>query len=230
MRMRLKHNLTSRLEKCEKFIIQVNMDELNAKKAVLNKDYLDLNSIFGNENPLFLDLGAGKGGFAIEFAKRNPNCNIIGVEVISNVLVDACEKAMSENLPNLMFINTAVEYLPRYFHINSISGIYLNFSTPKQKKSYANSRLTSPKFLEIYKYLLAPHAEIFQKTDDNDFFEYSVEQFQENGFCLNNVTRNLHENPPKDNIVTEYEQNFINMNKPINRLVAHLPDNVTTKI
>ncbi|MEG2116163.1 MAG: tRNA (guanosine(46)-N7)-methyltransferase TrmB [Clostridia bacterium] len=224
MRMRLKHNLTSRLAKCDDMIIKINMTELNAAKAVLEKEYIDLNGIFGNDNPLYFDLGTGKGQFAIEFARRNPNINVIGVEIISNVIVDACEKARAENLPNLKFLNTAIEYIPKYFKSQSVSRIYLNFSTPKQKKSYANSRLTSPKFLKIYEYLLAPHAEIHQKTDDNDFFEYSLEQFQLYGYAVKELTRDLHDDPPKDNIVTEYEQNFVNQEKKINRLVAYLPD------
>ena len=102
----------------------------------------------------------------------------------------------------------------------SISKLYLNFSCPYPKKQYENHRLTYKSFLEIYKYLLKDGAEIHFKTDNDNFFEYSVNSFLENGFEITYLTRDLHSENLKDNVVTEYEQKFVNEGKSINKLTA----------
>ncbi len=223
MRMRLKSNLNARLEQSNRYLIKVDMTERNAKIAVETKDYLDFAEIFGNNNPVFLDLGCGKGSFSMEFAKRNENVNIIGVEMISNVLLSALEDSKDLDFPNMRFMNTGVDYLLKYIKPHSISRIFLNFSTPKQKKTYKNSRLTHSRFLDIYKELLTADGEIHQKTDNDDFFEYSLESFKENGFTLKELCYDLEDSEySKDNIVTEYELQFMKLGQPIKRVVAFL--------
>ena len=222
MRMRLKTNLNKRIAKSDSRLIKIDTSERNAKIAMENKSYVNLQEIFGNDNPIYLDLGCGKGQFSIEFATRYPHINIIGIEMISNVLICGLEASENLDLPNLRFMSTGADYLLKYMQDKTISRIYLNFSTPKQKNSYANSRLTSPRFLSIYECLLVDNGEIHQKTDDKDFFDYSLEEFKNYGFTLKDISNDLTSLNLPENIVTEYEARFVAENKPINKLVAYL--------
>ena len=168
------------------------------------------------------EIGCGKGGFACEFAKRNPDLNIIAVEKVGNVIVAACEAARQAELKNIKFMKCNAEYLPCYIPAGSVSALYLNFSCPFPKKKYAKHRLTHPNFLKIYKQLLAPDAPICQKTDNMHFFEFSLESFSQSGFKLSNISLDLHASDFEGNIVTEYEKRFSDMGMPIYRLEVRL--------
>ncbi|MBR4761382.1 MAG: tRNA (guanosine(46)-N7)-methyltransferase TrmB, partial [Clostridia bacterium] len=167
-------------------------------------------------------IGCGKGRFAAEYAKSHKDINLLAVEKDANVIVSACELCMGENIPNVRFIKCAAEYLEKYVKPQSISGIFLNFSCPFPKNKYASHRLTSARFLEIYKRILLPGARIEQKTDNMHFFEFSVEQLSKAGFVLENISLDLHNSDFEGNIVTEYESRFIAEGLPIYRLEAHL--------
>ena len=222
--MRRKARLDERLAACEasgKLLI-LNVDDRHFQRAVVEKEYLDFEGLFGNKNPVVLEIGAGKGQFCCELAKREPNINIIAVEKSSNVIVDAAEKAISLGLPNLVLLRCDAEYLEKYIPEKSVARIYLNFSCPFPKKSYAPHRLTHRKFLEIYKKILADGGEIHQKTDNREFFEFSLEELSQSGFALKNVSLDLHNSGFEGNIVTEYEQKFTEMGMPIYRLEAYI--------
>lgn len=222
MRMRRKRNLEPRVEACSKVLVARDHMGKEALKAIAERKYiLSFKEVFGNENPVYLELGCGLGSFAIEHAKRYPDINILAVEKISNVLVTAMERAMGENLDNLRFLNMPVECLEAYIADESVERIYLNFSTPLPKSSYARQRLTNPRFLNIYKKLLVGGGEVHQKTDSMPFFEYSIEQFSSCGFILKNISLDLHSSKyAADNIVTEYEKNFSSKGFPIYKLEA----------
>lgn len=221
MRMRRIHSYDNRLKEIQKYLIQYEKPEKNTKIARENKAYIDFSKVFTDTSrPLFLDVGTGKGQFTYEYAKLHNDINIIGIESVSNIMILACEEYGEKMVDNMAYWNIPFDYIEKYLPEKSIERIYLNFSTPKQKNSYANTRLTSPRFLNIYKYLLIDNGKIYQKTDDDDFFEYSVKSYQENGFELSELTRDMHANPPKDNIITEYEQKFISQGVKINRVVA----------
>lgn len=224
MRMRKKKNLGPRLEAVEGFLLDATSDDPNAKTAVLVKEYYDYEEIFGNDRPVFLEIGCGKGQFIAELAARHPENNYIAVEKVSNVIVMAAERAKEAGLTNVRFALCGAEYLPKFIPEHSVAGIYLNFSCPYPKKTYANRRLTNRRFLEIYKDLLAPGAEIHQKTDNMHFFEYSIEEFSKSGYRLKNISLDLHHSDFEGNIVTEYEQRFSSEGCPIYRLEAYLPD------
>lgn len=222
--MRRKARLDERLAACEasgKLLI-LNVDDRHFQRAVVEKEYLDFEGLFGNKNPVVLEIGAGKGQFCCELAKREPNINIVAVEKSSNVIVDAAEKAISLGLPNLVLLRCDAEYLEKYIPEKSVARIYLNFSCPFPKKSYAPHRLTHRKFLEIYKKILADGGEIHQKTDNREFFEFSLEELSQSGFALKNVSLDLHNSGFEGNIVTEYEQKFTEMGMPIYRLEAYI--------
>lgn len=222
MRMRKKKNLEQRLENCCDNLIIIENEDRNFDTAKQVKNYIDFSKYFGNDNPLYLEIGCGKGQFVCESAKRNPNINYIAVEKIVNVIVSACEKAKSENIKNVVFIKCGAEYLPSLIKPDSISRIYLNFSCPYPKNKYAGHRLTARSFLEIYSLVLKSGAEIHQKTDNMGLFEFSIEQFSSYGFKLKNISLDLHNSNFEGNIITEYETKFISQGLPIYRLEAYL--------
>ena len=222
MRMRKKKYLEERLSAVSDYLYISDSEDRNFNTAILNKQYIDFTQWFGSDKPLFLEIGCGKGKFALEYAKSHPDINLIAVEKNSNVIVEACESAKRENLKNLRFIKCGAEYLERHIKEKSINGIFLNFSCPFPKKSYASHRLTHINFLNIYKRLIKKDAEIHQKTDNMHFFEFSIEQFTLGGFILKNISLDLHNSDFEGNIETEYEHRFASLGQPIYRLEAKL--------
>lgn len=220
--MRKKKNLEARLGLCQGNLIVIDREDRNFNSAKMYKDYIDFSEIFKNNNPIHLEIGCGKGQFACEIAKRNPNINYIAVEKVANVIVSACENAKAEKIKNLVFIKCGAEYLPSVIQPNTIGRIYLNFSCPYPKKKYASHRLTARPFLEIYSELMKSDAEIHQKTDNKGLFEFSIEQFSSFGYKLKNISLDLHNSNFEGNIVTEYEARFVSLGLPIYRLEAYL--------
>ncbi len=226
MRMRRKKHLEEKLSVFRNLIDTPPVTE-DFRAAVREKSYLDFQSLFGNENPVHLEIGCGKGQFACELARRNPQINLLAVEVNRNVLADACKKAEELELKNLVFLRCGAEVLTKYLPDQSVERIYLNFSCPYPKKTYSNRRLTSARFMPIYKTLLAAEGEIYQKTDNMHFFEFSIEQLSRGGFLLKNISLDLHNSGMEGNIVTEYEEKFSSRGLPIYRLEAFLPSQNT---
>ena len=224
MRMRKKKNLEERLSAVGDILFISDIEDRNFKTAKDDKEYIDFKNWFKNDNPIYLEIGCGKGKFSCEYAKSHPEINLIAVEKTANVLVSACEKAKTENIENLKFLKCSAEYLEKYIMENSIERLFLNFSCPFPKKAYATHRLTHLNFLEIYKRLLKPTAEIHQKTDNMHFFEFSIEQFTLGGFKLKNISLDLHNSDFEGNIETEYEHRFASLGQPIYRLEAYLND------
>ena len=216
--------LCERLDAVKDYIYISESEDRNFKTAVNNKDYIDFNAWFGKDAPLFLEVGCGKGRFACEYAAAHPEINLIAVEKEANVIVAACELAKNMGLNNVKFIKCSAEYLERHIKPNSIERIFLNFSCPFPKNTYASHRLTHKNFLEIYKRIIKSGAEIHQKTDNMHFFEFSIEQFTNNGFALKNVSLDLHNSNFEGNIMTEYEQKFVTQGLPIYRLEAYLKE------
>ena len=219
--MRKKKHLEERLENCNNLLVLYS-DDSNFQTAIEKKEFIDTDELFGNGNPVVLEVGCGKGNFACELAKQNPDINVIALEKCANVIVIACEKAMKENITNLRFIQTGAEYLEKYIKPRSLDRIYLNFSCPYPKRAYENRRLTNIRFLKSYDALLKEGAEIHQKTDNMHFFEYSIEQFSEYGFKLKNISLDLHNSNFEGNIETEYEHKFASIGMPIYRLEAYM--------
>ena len=222
MRMRHKKNLDERLEKVSNYLITLRNYSLNFNDVENEKHLLDLKELFGNDNPVYLEVGCGMGTFGVTYAKQNPDINLICVEKVRDVICTACEKAKAENLTNIKFLDCAAEYLPSYLPAHSIGLIFLNFSCPYPKKSHACHRLTADRFLGIYKELMTDDAAIFQKTDNMHFFEFSLESFSKNGFELSNISLDLHNSDFEGNIVTEYEARFSSQGFPIYRVEARL--------
>ena len=224
MRMRKKKYLEDRLLAVSDILFKIDTIDRNFNTAIVEKDFIDFEKWFGNSNPIYLEIGCGKGRFAVEYAKRHPEINILAVEKSANVIVGACEIAKEEGADNLRFICGSAEYLEKFIPSNSIARLFLNFSCPFPKKAYASHRLTHHKFLKIYKNLLISGAEIHQKTDNMHFFEFSIQEFSQNGFGIHNISLDLHKSDFEGNIMTEYESRFVSLGQPIYRLEAKLND------
>lgn len=222
-RMRKKRNFDQRMGAVEKWLLARGAGGiLNMKEAAENyRALIDYKAVFGNDNPVDLEIGCGKGGFVCELAKQNPDRNYIALEMVTNVVISAMENAEKYGVQNVRFLNIRAECLPCYIPENSVEKIYLNFSTPLPKLGYVNQRLTHRGFLETYKKLLVDGGCVVQKTDNRDFFDFSLEEYRAAGLDLEDLTFDLHENGnPEWNIVTEYEQKWVDQGLPIHRVVA----------
>lgn len=218
--MHKKCHLEDRLSACADIVTIADLSDKNMKRAALTPEYLGLSEIFKNNNPVCLEIGCGKGKFVCETAKLNPDINYIACEKISNVLIEALERARDEQIKNVYFLNCAAEVLQKYIKAGAISKIYLNFSNPLPKEGYKKQRLTHPRFLRIYKTLLVSGGEIIQKTDDRAFYEFSLESFKEEGFEILSTCEDLKAHPVEGDVETEHERRFKEMGKPIFRIVA----------
>lgn len=225
MRMRKKRNFEARMEaRSDLLLARGTSGILNMKEAAENfRALVDFQAAFGNDKPVALEIGCGKGGFVCELAAARPKYNYLALEKMSNVILTPLEAVAKAGLKNIRFLNIRAECLPCYIPENSLDEIYLNFSTPLPKLGYATQRLTHRNFLEVYKKLLKKGGRILQKTDDRDFFEFSLEEYRACGFSLENITYDLHERGnPAWNIVTEYEQKWVDRGLPIHRVEAIL--------
>ena len=223
MRMRKKRNFDARMQACGDLLLAKGANGiLNMKEAAEHfRALIDFSAAFGNDAPIELEIGCGKGGFICELACKKPNVNYLALEKMSNVILTPMEAVKTQGIENVRFLNIRAECIPCYIPENSLDTIYLNFSTPLPKLGYASQRLTHRNFLNVYKKLLKNGGRIVQKTDDRDFFDFSLEEYKACGFALENVTYNLHENGnPEWNIVTEYENKWVEKGFPIHRVEA----------
>lgn len=220
--MRRKRNLEPRMEACADLLIARGKPLKNLKEAERSyRAVVDYAALFSNENPVELEVGCGNGKFIAELARRRPDTNFVAVELCTNVILTAMEKIKEEGINNVRFLNVPAEILPCYLPEHSVSRIYLNFSTPLPEAGREKQRLTSDRFLTIYRSLLRDGGVIEQKTDSAPFFDYSLRKYRENGFEVRDVTRDLHHSEyARENIVTEYEANFSAKGVPICRAVA----------
>ncbi|CAM3150420.1 tRNA (guanosine(46)-N7)-methyltransferase TrmB [Filibacter tadaridae] len=175
--------------------------------------------LFGNNNPIHVEVGTGKGQFVIGMAKANPDVNYIGIEHFDNVMVSALEKAIEADKPsNLRLLRANGNKLVDIFEKGEIDRLYLNFSDPWPKTRHAKRRLTHESFLNLYETVLIPGGEVHFKTDNRLLFEYSLVSMSDYGMKLRYVSLDLHVEMPEDNIMTEYEEKFSAKGQPIYRL------------
>lgn len=209
MRVRKKKNCDIRLEKSGSLWIK-NPQEL---KGCWAKE-------FGNSNPIYIEIGCGKGKFICEMAEKYPDINFIAIEVVKDVMVIAMEKAEPMKLSNLRFIIADASGLCDFFEKGEIGRIYLNFSDPWKKRKQAKRRLTHKNFLDIYKKVLNNGDFICFKTDNKALFEFSLNSFAEENFKMSEIRFDLHNSDFEDNVMTEYETKFAEQGMPIYRVCA----------
>ncbi|MGN0507461.1 MAG: tRNA (guanosine(46)-N7)-methyltransferase TrmB [Lachnospiraceae bacterium] len=179
--------------------------------------------VFGNSNPIYIEIGMGKGRFLTTLALKYPNINYVGIERYDSVLVRALEKReQTEEISNLFYLCEDAKNLTDIFAPGEVAGIYLNFSDPWPKDRHAKRRLTSTEFFARYDNILAKDGRVMFKTDNRGLFEFSLEQVMEAGWQLCDVTYDLHHSEfSEGNVMTEYEEKFSSLGNPICRLVAY---------
>jgi tRNA (guanine-N7-)-methyltransferase len=206
MRLRNVKGAASVIESCL-YVIK-NYDEYKGK----------YNMVFGNDNPLHIEIGMGKGDFIINMAKKYPNINFIGIEKFDSVLVRALEK-IEEDIPNLRFIRMDATEIENVFY-KEIDTIYLNFSDPWPKNRHEHRRLTSEKFLKRYDNLFSREKNIIMKTDNRKLFEFSVLSFTNYGYKIEELSLDMYCDDIKDNVQTEYEKKFHEKGFPIYKITV----------
>lgn len=210
MRMRKKKNGEARLNAHAEFLL-----------SKIDKPMTDPASELSMPGaPVFLEIGAGKGGFACGMAEKYPDAAYFAMEKISDCVVLAVEKASEANLSkNLRFIVDTADNLSRIFECGTVDHIFLNFSDPWSKKGYAKRRLTHRRYLALYLNLLCDGGKLTFKTDNDGLFDFSLEEIDSLGLKLDFMTRDLHKSERAEgNVMTEYEKNFSEQGKNINML------------
>lgn len=178
------------------------------------------NERFGNDRPIHVEVGSGKGKFVSEMAKQNPHINYIGIEIQTSVIVVALDKVIEADAPNVQLLHVNGGDITDYFADGEISRLYLNFSDPWPKKKHAKRRLTHESFLTLYEQVLVANGEIHFTTDNRGLFEYSLVSFSQYGMKLNQVWLDLHATGLEGNVMTEYEEKFSSKGNPIYRVEA----------
>lgn len=223
MRMRKKKNSESRLLACEKYLLKTD-EPISDPGVAMGEKY----------NKVFLEIGAGKGGFACAMAERHSDAAYFAMERVTDCVVLCAEKASSGEfgeLNNLRFLIDTADNLMHIFPKGSIDAIFLNFSDPWSKKGYAKRRLTHRRYLAMYMNLLRDGGVIRFKTDNVGLFDFSLEEIEAIGLTPTIVTRNLHSSEWKEgNIMTEYERNFSEQGMTINMLELKKPQGFNPEV
>ncbi len=189
-------------------------NEIDNSKLIINENF-DGNweKYFGNKNKICVEIGCGKGKFINVMAQKFPDKNFIAIEKYLHIIAMGVRRA-NNFLPNLAFIIDDVINIEKYFSAVKIDSLYINFCDPWHKKRHAKRRLTHKNFLDIYKKILADNGKIYFKTDNVPLFEFSLNQFCEDGWKLKNISFDLHKTN-FDNVTTEYEEKFSALGMPI---------------
>lgn len=198
-----------------------NKEEILNNSKFLVKDYksniTSWSKLFNNNNPIYIEIGMGKGKFIIENAKKYPNINFIGIERFDSILAKALPK-IDNDINNLLIIRMNALEIDEVFD-KEIDRIYLNFSDPWPKVRHHNRRLTSEIFLNKYDKIFKGKKEIYLRTDNPDLYTYSIETLSKHKYELFDVTFDLHKKE-ENLITTEYEDKFVSKNMPIYSLKA----------
>ena len=215
MRMRKKKHGEERLLQCTEYLY-------NHEGEPLQNPSLD---VFGRDLPVYLEIGAGKGGFAVGMKKKHPDTAYFAMERVTDCVVLAAERAKKENTEGLRFIIDTADNLTKIFAKGSVDAIFLNFSDPWSKKGYAKRRLTHARYLAVYMNLLKDGGKLCFKTDNVGLFDFSLEQLEEVGLTTAKLTRDLHASEWNEgNVVTEYEAAFSSQGVKINMLEVVKPE------
>lgn len=211
MRVKKKKHGAERLEACGKIVIKDLRAEGNTSQQ-----------LFGNDNPIRIEIGCGKGDFIVGTAAKEPDVNFLALEKVSDVLMLAAEKVKKSELSNIRVCCVDAKELAEIFPEGSIDRIYLNFSDPWPKSRHEKRRLTYRTFLEIYKKILKPDGAVYFKTDNRGLFDFSLEEFKEFGMRLEKLTFDLHNSEYMEgNVMTAYERRFSGMGVSINRVEGY---------
>ena len=224
MRMRKKKNGEARLNACTAVLFEKPQSPMTDPSLAMGRA----------GKKVFLEIGAGKGGFACEMARRNPDASYFAMERVSDCVVLAAEaaiKGLDEREDNLRFIVDTADNLTEIFADGTVDRIFLNFSDPWSKKGYAKRRLTHRRYLSVYFNLLREGGSLAFKTDNVGLFDFSLEEIEAMGLVPEIVTRDLHASEWNEgNVMTDYERNFSSQGIKINMLLVTKPKGYTCEI
>ena len=202
-------------------------DEIVSNSPICIQNPIELRgnwkNYFGNNNPIHIEIGMGKGRFLMQLAELHPEINYIGIERYTSVLLRAVQKMEEHPLSNVRFLCVDAATLPEIFAEEEIDRIYLNFSDPWPKDRHARRRLTSSEFLNRYDMFLAKEGHLEFKTDNRGLFDFSVEEIENSPIWnLDAKTYDLHNDEIMNvgNIMTEYEEKFSSKGNPICKLIT----------
>ncbi len=210
MRLRKKQWVRPELEESNLFL----------PRASVNKG--KWNEVFGNSNPIYLELGCGRGEFLLKHSMNNPQINYVAVDLKDEVLIYGLHKLQENNLENARLTAMNIDFIEDVFEKDEVSKIYINFCNPWPKDRHNKRRLTHTRFLSKYKTFLKVGSEVWFKTDDTDLFNASQEYFKESGFEIEFLTYDLHKSDFEGNIMTEYETKFTGLGMKTMCLTARL--------
>lgn len=177
--------------------------------------------VFGNKNPIEIEVGMGKGRFIMELASLHPEINYVGIERYPSVLLRGLQKRAQMELDNIYFMCVDAKNLAEIFEPGEVQKIYLNFSDPWPKDRHAKRRLTSEEFMAVYDRVLKPDGVVEFKTDNKGLFDYSLEAVPRACWEIKEYTYDLHHSEMGEgNVMTEYEEKFSSQGNPIYKLVA----------
>ena len=179
---------------------------------------------FGNDHPIHIEVGTGKGQFLVGMAKQHPEINFVGIEQQTSIAVMALDRILEADITNVKLLNTDGGLLSDYFADSEIDQVYLNFSDPWPKNRHEKRRLTYKSLLATYQQILKPGGEVHFKTDNQGLFEYSLASFSQYGMTLKQVWLDLHQSDFEGNVKTLYEEKFSERGQPIYRAEASFPD------
>lgn len=179
------------------------------------------NEYFNNDNPIYVEIGTGRGQFITTWAKNNPNINFIAIEMKEEVLLKAVEKSVINESKNIAFLWKDANNLKDFFADKELSRVFINFCDPWPKKRWSKRRLTHERFLNTYKELLKEDGEVHFKTDNEKLFEFSLNEFSGANWKMKNISLDLHNSSIEKNITTEYEDKFASQGLKIFRLEAN---------
>ncbi len=208
MRMRKRHNLAPRMERCAALLIEDGAENRGR--------WLEA---FPGYQQIYVELGCGKGRFTAETAAALPDTLYIAIERVPDAMILAMERVQAAGLENVRFLDCDAARLPELFAPGELRRLYINFCDPWPKSRDAKLRLTAPGFLRLYADALAAGGEIHFKTDNTPLFDWSAAQLADEGWAVSELTHDLHADGPCG-VMTDYEAKFVAEGKTINRLVA----------
>jgi tRNA (guanine-N7-)-methyltransferase len=204
-----------RFAEIETFSNVLQLDAGKPFKGVWAKDF------FKNDNPVVLELACGKGEYTVNLARMFPNKNFIGIDYKGNRIWRGAKTALEEGVNNVAFLRMQIETLTDYFAPGEVDEIWITFPDPQPQLSREKKRLTSPRFLNMYKIVLRPGGYMNLKTDNDGFYDYTAGKIAELGLNLHVNTNNLYHSEFADEVLsikTYYEKKYLQHNKNINYL------------
>lgn len=177
--------------------------------------------VFGNGNPVTLELACGKGEYTLELARRFPDRNFVGVDIKGARIWKGARRALEEELENVRFLRIYIDHLHEYFGGGEVEELWITFPDPYPRSPDRNKRLTAPKFLEIYRRVLKPGAPIRLKTDSKMLFDYTLEVIEEEGCLLGEKVDDVYRERPDHDLMTVktyYERRHLENGKSIKYL------------